>query len=189
LFFCPYTLNKFYKFWDNIFVTFEIIQNEQNIAVRNKGLETKFKTKHHYFSFFTLFLCFWNSKDICNSLFCTFNDIKNLQFDFKLKENLKMFNDKIPFHYRYVYPSASTTFTKITQFDKGMKKMLDVWWKRVQCFGDSYAFNDEWFYPNTYTLVHVHLWVRPLQFKRLPTIPWQTLALITFFSRMLKFPN
>ncbi len=44
-----------------------------------------------------------------------------------MKKNLKFFNDRIPFDDddRHVYPNAST-FTKITQFDKGMEKMLDV---------------------------------------------------------------
>jgi hypothetical protein len=36
-----------------------------------------------------------------------------------------MFNDRIPFDDRHIYSNAST-FTKITQFDKGMEKMLDV---------------------------------------------------------------
>jgi len=57
-------------------------------------------------------------------------------------------------------------------------------------FGDGYAFNDERFYPNTYMLVYMYICEQDLyNLKRLPTIPWQTLALIILFSRMLVFPN
>jgi hypothetical protein len=55
-----------------------------------------------------LFLCFWGSKNICSSLFCTSNDIKNVQFGIETRENLKVFNNKIPF---VVHPSCNPVAT------------------------------------------------------------------------------
>jgi hypothetical protein len=33
-----FTLNKFYRSWDHAFVAFEIVQNEQYIVARSKGV-------------------------------------------------------------------------------------------------------------------------------------------------------
>jgi hypothetical protein len=57
-------------------------------------------------------LCFipllWCSKNICSSLFCASNDIKNVQFGVEMRENFKMFDDKVLF---VVYPSCNPIAT------------------------------------------------------------------------------
>ncbi len=72
------------------------MRNEQDIVVENKR---SLETKYHSFSscFFALFLCFWGLKNICNSLFCASNDIKHNQIGVEMKENLKVFDDSVPF--------------------------------------------------------------------------------------------
>jgi hypothetical protein len=52
-----------------------------------------------------LFLCFWGSNNIFNSPFFVPNDIKNVQFGYKMKENLKLFDDRVLFGDMNVYPS------------------------------------------------------------------------------------
>ncbi len=75
------------------------MRNDKDIIARNKGgLETKY---HSFFSYvFVLFLCFWGLKNICSSLFCASNDMKNVQFGFEMKKNLKMFSDRVSFGVR-----------------------------------------------------------------------------------------
>jgi hypothetical protein len=41
-------------------------------------------------------------------MFCTSNDIKNIQFAIEMRENLKVFDDRIPF---VVYPSCNPIIT------------------------------------------------------------------------------
>jgi hypothetical protein len=59
---------------------------------------------------FALFLCFQGSKNICSFLFCTSNDIKNVQFGFEMRENFKVFSDKTPFG---VYLGCNLVVTQI----------------------------------------------------------------------------
>jgi hypothetical protein len=83
------------------------MKNEQDIVVRSKGgLETNLRQNItlSLLAFFTLFLCFCVSKDICSFLFCASNDIKNVQFGVKMRENLKVFGDRVPFA---IYPSCN----------------------------------------------------------------------------------
>ncbi len=61
-------------------------------------------------AFFALFLYFWSSKNISSSLFCTSNDIKNVQFGFEMRDKLKMLGDKVPF---CVYPNCKPIATQI----------------------------------------------------------------------------
>jgi hypothetical protein len=87
------------------------MKNEQDIIVGNKrGLETKIEQNITLslvgLSF--LFLCFLSSKNICSFLFCTSNDIKNVQFGVEMRENLKVFSDKIPFIVYLNYSSIVT---------------------------------------------------------------------------------
>jgi hypothetical protein len=60
-----------------------------------------------------LFFCFWSAKNICSFLFCASNDIKNVQFGYEMRENLKMFDDRILFSDRHVYPSCNPIATKL----------------------------------------------------------------------------
>jgi hypothetical protein len=64
-------------------------------------------------AFFGLFLCFKGLKNNCSSLFYTSNDIKNVQLGFEMKENLKVFGDRIPFGDKRVYPSCNPIATQI----------------------------------------------------------------------------
>jgi hypothetical protein len=34
---------------------------------------------------------------ICSFLFCVSNDVKNVQFGTEMRENLKVFDDRVPF--------------------------------------------------------------------------------------------
>jgi hypothetical protein len=61
--------------------------------------------------FVALFLCFWGSNNICSFLICVFNDIKNSQFGFKMRENLKVFDDRILFGDKHVYASYNLVVT------------------------------------------------------------------------------
>jgi hypothetical protein len=47
---------------------------------------------------------------MCSSLFCTSNDIKNVQFGVEMRENLKVFGDRVPFA---VYPSYNPVGIKL----------------------------------------------------------------------------
>jgi hypothetical protein len=46
--------------------------------------------------------------NICSSLFCVSNDIKNVRFGVEMRENLRMFDGKVPF---VVYPSCNPIAT------------------------------------------------------------------------------
>ncbi len=83
------------------------MRNKQDIVVGSKG---GLKTKYHYYSscVFSFVLCFWSSKNICSFLFCISNDIKNVQFGVEMRENLKVFGDRVPF---VVYPSCNLVVT------------------------------------------------------------------------------
>jgi hypothetical protein len=50
---------------------------------------------------------FLGSKNICSFPFCIPNDIKNVQFGSEMKENLKMFDDRISFGDRRDYLSCN----------------------------------------------------------------------------------
>jgi len=80
------------------------MKNEQDIVVGSKG---GLETKYHSFllAFFVLFLCFWGSKNIYSSLFFAFNEIRNVQFGVEMRENLRVFGDRIPF---LVYPNCNS---------------------------------------------------------------------------------
>ncbi len=87
------------------------MKDEQDIIVKSKGgLETNLKQNItlSLLAFFDLFLCLWGSKNICSSLFCASNDIKNVQFGVETRENLKVFNDRVPF---VVCPSCNLVVT------------------------------------------------------------------------------
>jgi hypothetical protein len=77
------------------------MRNEQDIVGNKGGLETKFETKYHSFSSYVF--CFvpllLRLKNICSSMFCTSNDIKNVQFGVEMRENLKMFDDRVTICY------------------------------------------------------------------------------------------
>jgi hypothetical protein len=86
------------------------MSNEHDIVTRSKGgLYTKFETKYHSFSSYVFYFVplLLRFKNICSFLFCACNDIKNVQFGSKMRENLKMFSDKISFGDRLVYPSCN----------------------------------------------------------------------------------
>jgi hypothetical protein len=55
-----------------------------------------------------LFISFLNLVNICSFFFCVFNDIKNIQFGFEIRENLKMFNDRILFGDKHVNAPSSS---------------------------------------------------------------------------------
>jgi hypothetical protein len=74
------------------------MRNEQDIVVGSKGgLKTKFETKYHFFSsyvfyFVPLLLKFREHLELS---VLRFNGIKNVQFGFETRENLKVFDDRI----------------------------------------------------------------------------------------------
>ncbi len=61
------------------------------------------------------FVCFFASKVQITfiTFFFTSNDIKNVQFGYQMKENLKLFDDKVPFGDRCVYPNYNPFATKL----------------------------------------------------------------------------
>jgi hypothetical protein len=85
------------------------MRNEQDIVVRSeRGLETKFETKYHSFSSCVLYFVPLLLRFKKTFVFCTCNDIKNVQFDVEMRKNLKLFGDKGSF---VVYSSCNPAAT------------------------------------------------------------------------------